>query len=675
MPKSPKSRDVAPEHSEEIYRLLVEAVRDYAVFALDRTGRILTWNPGAERIKGYRAEEIIGRHFSTFYSQPDIDRKHPEEELRIATATGRFEEEGWRVRKDGTRFWANVVINKLTDARGNHLGFAKVTRDLTDRKKTEEALRASEERFRLLVTSVQDYEILTLDPEGHVMTWNVGAERIKGYRAEEIIGRHFSAFYPKSDVEDGKPEMELRVAAEEGRFEDEGWRVRKDGTLFWANVIITALRTADGKLQGFSKVTRDLTGKKQAEEALRQSQERYRLMIDSVKDYAIILLDTHGRVTSWNTGAQRITGYSAHEILGSHVSKFYPLEDIRAGRPERELVVAQSQGRFEEEGWRLRKDGSRYWASVIVAPIYDDSKMLRGYSKVTRDLTERRRAEEKLREANESLERKVEERMREITRVAARLEAAVKSRDDFLSIASHELKTPLTSLKLQTQIRKRTLAKEGGDPIPADRLRRMFEDDEKQILRLTRLVDDMLDITRIASGKLTLQPEPVDLRALVLDVVKRFAVQAAAAGCVVEVDAETDVVGRWDSYRLEQVFINLLTNAMKYGAGKPIRVSLSTRDATAVLSVHDEGVGIAPEDQERIFGQFERATSANEVSGLGLGLYIVRQIVAAHGGTIGVTSSPGRGSTFTVELPVSPDARSGLKHGLFVVGDPDQPQV
>jgi PAS domain S-box-containing protein len=242
-----------------LYRLLVQSVRDYAIFALDTTGHILSWNEGAQRIKGYAPEEIIGRHFSTFYQQEEVAAGKPPWELRVAIRDGVFEEEGWRVRKDGTLFWANVVITALFDEHGTHVGFAKVTRDLTERRAADLALRASEQRFRLLVQNVKDYGIFMLDPAGIIVSWNEGAQRIKGYSAEEIVGRHFSTFYPAEEVAAGKPAWELEVAMREGVFEEEGWRVRKDGTLFWANVVITALVDDDGEHFGFAKVTRDLT--------------------------------------------------------------------------------------------------------------------------------------------------------------------------------------------------------------------------------------------------------------------------------------------------------------------------------------------------------------------------------------------------------------------------------
>ena len=258
----------------ELHRLLVASVQDYAIFALDPKGFILSWNAGAERFKGYTADEIIGKHFSIFYPPEKVAERFPDYELREAARTGRFEDEGWRVRKDGSRFWANVVITALRDPAGRLLGYAKVTRDLTQRRAAEDALRLSEERFRLLVQSVKDYAIFMLDPTGHVATWNDGAQRIKGYTEDEIVGKHFSIFYPPEKQAEHFPEYELKVAAREGRFEDEGWRVRKDGSRFWANVVITALRNPEGRLVGFGKVTRDLTERRASQDRAIEDAQR-----------------------------------------------------------------------------------------------------------------------------------------------------------------------------------------------------------------------------------------------------------------------------------------------------------------------------------------------------------------------------------------------------------------
>jgi len=255
--------------SEKIFRLMVESVQDYAIFLLDSQGMVMTWNAGAQRFKGYQPEEIIGRHFSAFYSPEDIMAGKPRWELEQAVKQGRIEDSGWRLRKDGTRFWANVIITALFDRKRILRGFCKVTRDLLpDQKMAEEQLRQSEERLRLMVESVWDYSIYMLDERVFVASWNIGAERAKGYRASEIIGKHFCAFYVPEDIQGGKPQKNLETAIKEGHCLDEGWRVRKDGTTFWASVVITPVKDKDGRLRGFAKVTRDMTDKKREAEEL-----------------------------------------------------------------------------------------------------------------------------------------------------------------------------------------------------------------------------------------------------------------------------------------------------------------------------------------------------------------------------------------------------------------------
>jgi len=255
------------------FELLVQSVTDYAIYMLDPAGHVTSWNAGARRFKGYDAAEIIGQHFSRFYTPEERALEIPRLALETARRDGRFEAESWRVRKDGTRFWANVVIDPVRDNRGELIGFAKVTRDLTEQRAAEEELRRSEERFRLLVHSVTDYAIYMLDSAGHVSSWNAGAERFKGYTEQEITGQHFSRFYTDDDREAGVPRRALETASREGRFEAEGWRVRKDGTRFWAGVIIDPIRNSSGELLGYAKVTRDLTEKRAIEDQLRQSQK------------------------------------------------------------------------------------------------------------------------------------------------------------------------------------------------------------------------------------------------------------------------------------------------------------------------------------------------------------------------------------------------------------------
>ena len=495
-----------------------------------------------------------------------------------------------------------------------------------------------QESFRLLVEQVKDYAIFLLDPSGIVRTWNAGAQRINGYLPHEIIGRHFSIFYPEPVRQAHHPEHELEIAVREGRYEEEGWRLRKDGSRFWSSVVITALHDASGTLRGFAKVTRDLSERRRVEEQLRGSELRLRLLIDSIRDYAVFMLDADGNVATWNTGAERIIGYQPAEIIGRHFSVLYTEEDQAAGKSVRELKLAGETGRYEEEAWRVRKDGSRFWANVVLTAIRDEQGKLIGFAKVTRDLTERRRADE--------------ERIR-----LAQAEEALRLRDNFLSIASHELKTPLTSLQLHLSGVQRAYRKRPDDPATMAKLASRLDVIDREVDRIVKLVEDLLDVSRASSGHLHLQLERVDLAGVVREVADRFEDELDRAECTLQLQLEDDVVGNWDRLRLDQVVTNFLTNAIKYGPGKPIEIRVAREgDGHAILSVRDHGIGIDAADHARIFDRFARAVSPAHYGGLGLGLWIVRVIVEALGGTVSVESEPGRGAAFSARLPLAPSA-------------------
>ena len=256
------------------FKLLVQSIVDYAIYMLDPKGFVTSWNAGAERIKGFQTEEIVGQHFSIFYTEEDREAGMPEKVLDTARREGKFAGEGWRLRKDGTRFWASVVVDRINDDKGKLIGFAKITRDMTEQREAQQALLDAERRFRILIEGVTDYAIFMLDPEGRVANWNPGAERIKGYKPDEIVGEHFSRFYTPEDLDAGVAKRALETARDTGRYESEGWRVRKDGTRFWASVVIDAIRDDEGKLIGFAKITRDMTEKREAQLRLDESREQ-----------------------------------------------------------------------------------------------------------------------------------------------------------------------------------------------------------------------------------------------------------------------------------------------------------------------------------------------------------------------------------------------------------------
>ena len=490
--------------------------------------------------------------------------------------------------------------------------------------------RETDERFRLLIESVKDYAIFILDPAGRVCTWNPGAERIKGYSASDIIGQHFSIFYPPEVSPLEKCAAELELAAREGRFEEEGWRVRKDGSRIWANVTITALRDPQGQLVGFAKVTQDLTARRAAEEETR----RFRLLVESVKDYAIFILDPTGHVSSWNRGAQRIKGYTSDEIIGKHFSIFYPSDAIAAGKCELELELASKEGRFEEEGWRLRKDGSRFWANVTIATLRDSANQLLGFAKVTQDLTQRREAEATARALAEQ-------------RAALAEKARIQEfQERFLAILGHDLRNPLASIDMGLGIlRERTT-----DAAAANVLGRM----QSSSARMSRMIEQILDLTRSRlAGGLELDLQRMDLRETLSKIVDELRIVHPRNAIDVVVPAVNILA---DPDRLEQVFSNLIGNAILHGdPSTPVVVRAQLADDTVSVTVHNEGEAIPSEIQSKLFDPFrrgERESRTAKTMGLGLGLYISWEIIRGHGGSIEIDSSAGRGTTFRVNIPI-----------------------
>ena len=356
-----------------------------------------------------------------------------------------------------------------------------------------------------------------------------------------------------------------------------------------------------------------------------------RLLVESIRDYAVFLLDREGRVRSWNNGAQLIKGYRADEIIGQHISTFYTPEERNGGKPLQLLGIAERDGRVEDEGWRVRKDGSRFWADVVITALRDPDGEMLGYVKVTRDLTERLRAQEA--------------RLR-----LAHAEEAIRLRDEFLSIASHELRTPLTALQLQLESLEEQTA--GSSPRTVSKVTGSV----RSAQRLGFLIDSLLDVSRIATGRLDLHIEPLELRQTTTQLLDSLRDAADKSGSALSLNTDGPLEGQWDRVRIDQLLMNLVANAIKYGAGSAIDVSLRREGNDAVIEVRDRGPGIAPEDMQRIFERFERATSMRNYGGFGLGLYVAREIARAHGGSIQVENAADGGARFTARLPMAPPA-------------------
>jgi PAS domain S-box-containing protein len=506
-----------------------------------------------------------------------------------------------------------------------------------DIDKPTEAVVLGQDRYRLLVESIVDYAIYMLDPAGHIVSWNQGAQRFKGYSAAEIIGEHFSRFYTPEDQATGLPARALQIAATEGRFEQEGWRVRKDGSLMWAHVLIDPIRDQNGKLLGYAKVTRDLSERQAARKALQQSEQHFRLLVQGVQDYAIYMLDPKGRITSWNKGAQRFKGYSDEEIIGEHFSRFYTPEDRATELPARALQTAATEGRFEAEGWRVRKDGTRFWAHVIIDPIRGEYGELVGFAKITRDITERRNAQEALEES----------RARFIQ--AQKMEAIGQLTGGVAHDFNNLLAVVLGNLNLA---RKRLL----HDP----KLRQLLDNSIQAAERGATLTKRMLAFARrqeLATGPINV-PELVRGMA---DLLQRSIGPAIPVSTQFRLQLPLALA---DANQLELALLNLTVNARDaMPEGGTITIAAQEERVIAeeiaglrpgryvCLSVADTGEGMDEQTLTRAAEPF--FTTKGIGKGTGLGLSMVHGFAEQSGGRLILKSVKGQGTTAELWLPVA----------------------
>ena len=494
-----------------------------------------------------------------------------------------------------------------------------------------------EDRYRLLVDAVIDYAIYMLDPDGFVVSWNSGAQRLKGYTEAEIVGRHFSQFYSPDDVRAGMPSRTLNAAKNEGRFEAEGWRIRKNGERFWAHVVVDPIVTRDGRLLGYAKVTRDLSERRQAEEALRQSEEQFRLLVQGVTDYAIYMLSPSGTVTNWNAGAQRIKGYAPVEVIGTHFSRFYREQDRAAGQPARALATAAAEGRFEAEGWRVRKDGTEFWANVVVDPIRDAMGELLGFAKITRDVTEKRDAQLALDRAREELFQ------------SQKLDAIGQLTGGVAHDFNNLLMVVLSSLELL----KRRLR---GD----DKNLQLIDNAVKGAKRGVTLTRRMLSFAR----RQELAPAAVDIRALVdgmQDLLERSLGPTIRIAMNFEAEPRPVLI---DPNQLELAILNLAVNARDaMPQGGTLTIATHHEHVTHApplapgdyvrLSISDSGGGMSDATLQRAMEPFFTTKGAGK--GTGLGLPMVHGLAAQSGGQFMLRSTEDVGTTAELWLPVAPE--------------------
>src|SRR5471032_1279740 len=502
---------------------------------------------------------------------------------------------------------------------------------------------SEDKRFEMLVTSIRDYAIYMLNPDGVINSWNAGAERFKGYAAHEIIGQHFSVFYTEEDRRSGKPARALQTAREQGKFEDEGWRVRRDGTRFWASVVVDPIRDPSGMLIGFAKITRDITERKETEDALRESEDRFRLLVQSVTDYAIYMISPTGVITNWNTGAERIKGYKREEIVGSNFAVFYTEEDRAKDMPAQTLATAATEGRFEQESWRVRQDGTRFWAHVVVDAIRDEAGKLLGFAKVTRDITERKLAAEALERANAALFQS--QKMEAIGQLTGGI--------------AHDFNNLLAVISSSVDVLT-TRAQNYADTKVLDAIRRAVE-------RGALMTQQLLSFAR----QQPLKVEKYDLNAVISSfepVLRRAGNFAIEMEIRLTRHVKTVLL---DAARFEAALLNLVVNArdaMPVGGKLVVAVENVELGSVEVgglepgayvrVSVADTGSGMPPAVAARAFEPF--FTTKEVGKGTGLGLSQVYGFIAQSGGDVVIDSEEGKGTNVSMYLPVvegAPDDR------------------
>ncbi|MEX2234599.1 MAG: PAS domain S-box protein [Cyclobacteriaceae bacterium] len=650
-----------------------------AVYACDIEGYVTDYNEEAAKLWGRRPEKGKDMWCGSWKIYNLDGTQLPLDECPMAQAIkGEKPTAGTEViieQPNGTRFHVLPHPYPIYDDNGVLSGGINIVVDVTDqirfrnlKKQTEEiigtiqALKKSEERYHRMVSEVTDYAIILLSRDGLIENWNKGAENIKGYSEKEILGKSFRVFYTPEDQRDGLPDKLIQMAVAMGKVSHEGWRVRKGGTRFWGSVSITSLHDSEGHVTGFAKVTRDLTERRLNElkverlnedlrkknELLRQSEERYHRMISEVEDFVIILLSKEGFIQNWNKGAQKIKGYESEEIHGKHFSIFYSAQDQQKGVPETLLAEAAKKGKALHEGWRTRKDGTTFWGSVVITALHNDEGALIGFTKVTRDLTEKKIAEDRLLATSLKLELKNKE-----------LERTNEELSSFAYISSHDLQEPLR--KIQTfsdrilELEYQNLSEKGRD---------YFKRMQAGALRMQTLIRDILAYSRTTTSEKKL--EMTDLNELLAQSMVELEVMILEKKAIIESDRlpAINVI----PFQVQQLFNNLLNNALKFS--KPevqphvvIRTEFVDgqifKPAFPVparqychISIKDNGIGFERIYEKKIFEVFQRLHARAEYGGTGIGLSICKKILENHNGMITAEGVPHGGAIFHVYLPV-----------------------
>ena len=730
----------ALRQSEERMRLLIESAKDYAILMLDTGGRFVSWSKGAELMFGYAGTEVIGELSDIIFTPEDREKEDAATELEKADKEGIAKSERWHLRKNGSRFWGSGSVSPLRNKEGILIGYVKIMRDLTESRREREALLESENRFRTLADAVPQV-IWANDSDGKANYFNHRWFEYSGLTYEQSVGLGWEAIVHPDDAP-ASVERWHKALRKEEKFDAE-YRLRRfDGTYRWHIGRNIPLKDASGRVLSWFGSATDIEDFKKAEEMARINAARLKIAMESAVDYAIIIQDMQGIIQGWSPGAEIIFGYKEEEVKGKSGDIIFTPEDKKAGVPQQEMNTAREKGRALDERWHIHRNGTRFFVSGVMAPIYDGA--LSGYVKVARDMTEQKAKEEKLRLSeeryrialssaemgawdwnvetnklvwneqhyimlglppeegekdyefflsfvhpddvdaiNSELKKAANEtgifhaEFRMITNdekvkwmngygravlkqgtKATRIVGVMyditgrrqleQQKDDFIGIASHELKTPVTSIKGYAEVLQEMFT-EANNPVSAELMHKL----DVQVDRLTDLIRSLLDTTKISEGQLVLYPEVLDMNDLISERIKDLSYISNKHQLVFKPGKLKNVTA--DKERIGQVITNLVTNAVKYSPrGGEVLITSRQLKETVEVSVHDEGIGIPEESQDKVFGRFFRISDPliDTFPGMGLGLYISAGIVRRHGGNISFSSKPGEGSEFSFEIPV-----------------------
>ena len=636
--------NVTLQASEERLAVTLNSIGD-AVIATDNTARVTLMNPLAEQLTGWKQAEAAGLLITDilkiFNKETRLSTSIPViDTLANGTIQG-LANHTLLIAKDGREYDIADSCAPIRDREGKVIGAVLVFRDVTEKYAVQQALRDSTALVKTILATVVDSIITFHADSGIIKSVNPAAERMLGYSAEELIGQNFGLLIPELDPRYQKGALEYYRASDEARTNDLGREVlgqRKNGDIFPIEMAVSDMWL--GNQRYFTGILRDISQRKKDEEKLRWSEESFRLMVESVADYSIVMLDPQGRVISWNNGSQRIKGYQADEIIGQHFSRFYPPEAIKAGNPQRDLNTVLLKGRFEDESWRMRNDGSTFWANVIFTAIRDHNGNLRGFAKLTRDLTERKRLDRLFIDKNVELER---------ARILA--EKANLAKSDFLSSMSHELRTPLNAILGFAQLI------ESGTPSPSLAQMKSIDQILKAGWYLLDLINEILDLALIESGKLSFSLESVSLTEVMQECQIMIEPQAEKRGMSVSfTQLDTDYFVKADRTRVKQILINLLSNAIKYNKQHgTVNVDCIVNAPDIIrICVKDSGNGLTNDKISKLFQPFNRlGQEVGSEEGTGIGLVVCKRLVELMDGKIGAESTVGKGSLFWIEMALS----------------------